>query len=86
MASNNQVLLGIVDELSTRSRRDRPTVIGFDDVEWARVLGITVVAGDIEALGRRAARLATARLADRTRSAEHTVIPMRLITRAPSPW
>jgi LacI family transcriptional regulator len=59
-----------------------PAVIGFDDPEWATVLGISVVTGDVEELGRSAARLALARLGDRTRPTEDVVVPMRLIERS----
>ncbi|UOQ90329.1 LacI family transcriptional regulator [Agromyces endophyticus] len=86
VAGNNRVLLGAVEELATRERADRPAVIGFDDVEWARVLGITVVTGDVDALGRRAAQFAMARLNDRSSALERASLPMRLIVRAQSRW
>lgn len=79
VAGNNRVLLGVMEELGTST--ERPAVVGFDDPEWAQVLGITVVTGDVEALGRQAARLAVARLGDRGRPFENVVIPMRLIVR-----
>ena len=79
---NNRILLGILEELALIPEANRPSVIAFDDVEWARVLGITVVSGDTEAMGRRAAELTVARLADRSRPAEQVVLPMRLVTRA----
>lgn len=78
---NNRILLGILEELASVPHADRPSVIAFDDVEWARVLGITVVSGDTETMGRRAAELTVARLADRDRPAEHVVLPMRLVAR-----
>lgn len=84
VAGNNRVLLGVMEHLAGMDSARRPAVIGFDDVEWARVLGITVVSGDTEALGRRAAGLAIGRLADRTRPAENVELPMRLIARATS--
>ncbi|MCD5348239.1 LacI family DNA-binding transcriptional regulator [Agromyces sp. S2-1-8] len=86
VAGNNRILLGAVEELATRDRAARPTLVGFDDVEWARVLGITVVAGDVDALGRRAAGLAMTRLIDRSRAPERVSLPMRLVVRAPSTW
>lgn len=84
VAGNNRALLGIMELLEGMDPDERPAVIGFDDVEWARVLGITIVSGDTEALGRRAAGLAMGRLADRTRPAENVELPMRLIARASS--
>lgn len=79
VAGNNRILLGAMEQIA--ASQASPTVIGFDDPEWARVLGISVVAGDVEELGRRAARLALARLGDRTREPESVVVPMRLIER-----
>lgn len=84
IAGNNRVLLGVLEHLAGIAGGDRPAVVGFDDVEWARVMGITVVTGDTEAMGRRAAELAIARLADRTRPPENVELPMRLIARASS--
>ncbi|OAN33980.1 LacI family DNA-binding transcriptional regulator [Microbacterium sp. H83] len=80
VAGNNRILLGVMEEISAGTD-DRPAVIGFDDPEWARVLGVSVVAGDVEALGRDAARLALARLGDRTRAFESVVLPMHLLAR-----
>jgi LacI family transcriptional regulator len=80
VAGNNRVLLGVMEEIATTDAP--PAVIGFDDPEWARVLGISVVTGDVEELGRSAARLALARLGDRTRVPETVVVPMRLIERS----
>lgn len=80
VAGNNRILLGVMQELSATSL-DRPAVLGFDDPEWAQVLGVSVVTGDVEALGRHAARLAVARLGDRTRPFENVMLPMRLIVR-----
>lgn len=79
VAGNNRVLLGVMEEIAEVEAP--PAVIGFDDPEWARVLGVSVVAGEVEELGRIAARLAVARLADRTREPESVVVPMRLIAR-----
>ena len=56
-------------------------MLAFDDVEWARVLGISVVAHDAGAMGGHAARLALARLSDREREIETVVLPMTLVVR-----
>ncbi|WP_165807957.1 LacI family DNA-binding transcriptional regulator [Microbacterium sp. TPD7012] len=80
VAGNNRILLGVMEEIA-ESSSPSPAVIGFDEPEWAQVLGISAVTGDVEALGRQAARLAVARLGDRTRSFENVVLPMRLIAR-----
>jgi len=84
VAGNNRALLGVMEAVSEIAPEERPAVVGFDDVEWARVLGVTIVSGDTEALGRRAAGLAVRRLADRTRTAENVELPMRLIARGSS--
>ena len=81
VAGNNRILLGVMEEVGARGDVSRPAVIGFDEPEWARVLGVSVVTGDVEALGRQAARLAVARLSDRTRPVESVTVPMRLIAR-----
>lgn len=81
VAGNNRILLGVMEEVAAGDGAHRPAVIGFDEPEWARVLGVSVVTGDVEALGRQAARLAVARLSDRSRPVENVVLPMRLIER-----
>lgn len=81
VAGNNRILLGITQELAARRDGPLPEVVGFDDPEWAQVLGITVVTGDVADLGRSAARLALMRLSERTRPVERMVLPMRLIAR-----
>ncbi|WP_300266731.1 LacI family DNA-binding transcriptional regulator [Microbacterium sp.] len=81
IAGNNRILLGVMEELTAMHPERRPAILGIDDVEWARVLGISVVTGDTEQLGRQAARLALGRLADRMGASEHTVLPMKLIAR-----
>lgn len=82
VAGNNRILLGAMEAISAHPPAERPVVIGFDDVEWARMLDISVVTGDVESLGRQAAALALARLADRSRPIENVALPMHLIPRA----
>src|SRR5690606_35868166 len=41
-AGNNRIMLGVMEELTSAGPAQRPAVLGFDDVEWARVLGVTV--------------------------------------------
>lgn len=81
VAGNNRILLGVMEEIAATDADAAPAVIGFDEPEWAQVLGVSVVTGDVESLGRQAARLAVARLNDRTRSIENVMLPMRLIVR-----
>lgn len=80
VAGNNRALLGVMQAIA--GRESTPAVIGFDDPEWARVLGISVVAGDVEELGRRAAGLAVSRLGNRGRATETVVLPMSFIARS----
>ena len=82
VAGNNRILLGAIEEIGTA--HGGPAVIGFDDAEWARMLGITVVSGDVEALGRQAAALAVRLLADRRHAPEQIVLPMTLTVRESS--
>ncbi|MGO2745989.1 LacI family DNA-binding transcriptional regulator [Microbacterium sp.] len=81
VAGNNRIVLGVMEELSAAGRTDDVAVLSFDEFEWARVLGISVITGDAVQLGREAARLALARLADRGGTPERTVLPMHLIAR-----
>lgn len=82
IAGNNRVLLGLVEKLAASPDASRrPAVLGFDDVEWARVLGISVVAHDPADIGRHAARLALARLVDRGGPPETVVLPLTLTAR-----
>lgn len=82
VAGNNRILLGAREQIGEAA--DAPALVGFDDAEWARLLGITVVTGDVEALGRRAAALAVRLLADRRHSSEQVVLPMTVTVRASS--
>lgn len=78
---NNRALLGVVEELTYRAPDPLPAVIGFDDVEWARALGLTVIADDPEEMGRQAGRLALTCLADRDRPTKTIVLPATLVPR-----
>ncbi|MEU3449016.1 LacI family DNA-binding transcriptional regulator [Streptomyces thermolilacinus] len=53
-AGNNRVTVTVVRELAPRTRP--VALVGFDDIELADLLGITVVAQDAAALGRTAAQ------------------------------
>lgn len=81
VAGNNRIMLGVAARLRDIAPAVRPALVGFDDFEWADVVGASVVTGDAEGMGREAARLALARMADRDRPAETHVMPMRLIAR-----
>ncbi|WP_372594261.1 LacI family DNA-binding transcriptional regulator [Actinotalea sp.] len=78
-AGNNRATIGAL----TAIRRNATTtgLIGFDDVELADALGLSVVAHDPELMGETAARLALDRLDDPGRALEQVVLPTRLVLR-----
>lgn len=82
IAGNNQVALGVMEELAATPAPERPALVCLDDFDWARVLGITVVACPPEDLGREAARLALARRRDSAREVEQVVLPVQLTARS----
>ena len=65
------------------SRGERRAVVGFDDFRLADLLPVpvTVVSGDVEELGRQAARMLLDRIAGDTSAARRVVLPVRLIPR-----
>ncbi|MGX6603024.1 LacI family DNA-binding transcriptional regulator [Micromonosporaceae bacterium Da 78-11] len=77
--TNNRLTTGALRAL--RGRSDPPALVGFDDFDLADVLGTTVVAHDMTALGREAARLAYERISGHTGPARTIVIPTSLVTR-----
>ncbi|MGK5678294.1 LacI family DNA-binding transcriptional regulator [Actinoplanes sp. URMC 104] len=60
---------------------DAPALVGFDDFDLADVLGTTVVAHDMTALGREAARLAYERISGHSGPARTIVISTSIIAR-----
>lgn len=82
IAGNNRIALGVMEGLAARDPElPRIAVLGFDDFDWAGVMGMSVIAHYPSEMGRHAARLALARLADRDRPAETVTLPMRLVAR-----
>lgn len=82
VAGNNRIALGVMEGLATRDpRAPRLAVLGFDDFDWAGVLGMSVIAHRPAAMGHHAARLALARVADRDRPTETVTLPMELMRR-----
>lgn len=82
IAGNNRIALGVMQGMAAReSRQQRLAVLGFDDFDWAGVLGMSVIAHQPEVMGNHAALLALARLADRDRPAQTVTLPMELVTR-----
>lgn len=81
VAGNNRIMLGASAHLRHLPESERPALLGFDDFEWAEVIGATVVTGQTERMGEVAAQRALARMADRESASARTVLPMRLIAR-----
>ncbi len=78
-AGNNRVTVTAVRELSGRARP--VALVGFDDIELADLLGITVVAQDAAALGRTAAERLFRRLEGLPEAPERIELPTTLIVR-----
>ncbi|MFJ9562551.1 LacI family DNA-binding transcriptional regulator [Streptomyces fuscichromogenes] len=81
--SQNFVTIGVLRALRTLGRQDTVAQVGFDDFPLADILnpGISVIAQDVEQLGRTAAEMLFRRL-DGDGSPTHTVtVPTRLIER-----
>ncbi|MCU4186717.1 LacI family transcriptional regulator [Acidiferrimicrobium sp. IK] len=80
-AGNNRITLGVMRALAEQERS--VAVVGFDDFELADMLrpAVTVVAQDIDAMGRTAAELLFRRLGGDRRPAQTVLLGTRLIPR-----
>ncbi|MER6914480.1 LacI family DNA-binding transcriptional regulator [Streptomyces sp. NPDC000594] len=79
VAGNNRVTVTAVRVLA---ERERPVaLVGFDDLDLADLLGITVVAQDAAALGRTAAERLFRRLEGAADAPEQVTLATRLIPR-----
>lgn len=79
VTGNNRATSAVLRAL--RDTDAEPALIGFDDFELAEMLGISVVAYDAHALGRAAARLTLARIADPAGRAQFVELPTHLVRR-----
>ena len=77
--TNNRLTTGALRAL--RDQETPPALVGFDDFDLADVLGTTVVAHDMTAIGREAARLAYERISGHTGPARTIVISTSIIAR-----
>jgi LacI family transcriptional regulator len=77
--TNNRLTTGALRAM--RGLADPPALVGFDDFDLADVVGTTVVAHDMTALGREAARLAHERISGHTGPARTIVISTSVIAR-----
>ncbi|MEU3601729.1 LacI family DNA-binding transcriptional regulator [Streptomyces sp. NPDC006798] len=78
-AGNNRVLVTVVRALADRERK--VALVGFDDMELADLLGITVIAQDAALLGRTAAERLFRRLDGIEEEPARLTLPTRLIPR-----
>lgn len=83
VCGNNVATVGAVHAMQKLGVRDRVAVIGFDDLELADLLqpALTVIAQDLETLGRQAAGLLFERLRQPEAAVRRTTVPVRLISR-----
>jgi LacI family transcriptional regulator len=77
--TNNRLTTGALRAM--RDLAEPPALVGFDDFDLADVLGTTVVAHDMTAIGREAARLAFERISGHTGPARTIVISTSIVAR-----
>ena len=77
--TNNRLTTGALRAM--RDLAEPPALVGFDDFDLADVLGTTVVAHDMTALGREAARLAYERISGHAGPARRIVISTSIVVR-----
>lgn len=78
-AGNNRCTLGVLHALN--GRRRSLALVGFDDFEFADLLGITVVRTDPYRIGELAAELAFERIDGDQRPVRRLVVPAELVQR-----
>jgi len=80
---NNRCTIGTARALRDASLSHEVALVGFDDFETADLLDppVTVVAQDVEEMGKRAAQLLFARIKGHDGPPETTVLPTHLIER-----
>ena len=79
-ADNNRAAAGVLRALNKRDA-SHLAVIGFDDFEFAEMLGITVISHDGRSLGRSAAARLLDRLDGKTDGIAHLTLATTLIAR-----
>ena len=79
LASNNRAAIGVYQGIKVRGATT--SMLGFDDFEFAEVLGISVIAHSPREMGRVAADLAFRRVADMNGGFERIALPTNLIFR-----
>jgi len=88
LIANSTMAIGVLEALASRSLRAGRDVgiVAFDDAPWTTLIDppLTVVSQPAYEIGRVAAQLLLARIADSTREATTTVLNARLIERLSS--
>ena len=81
--AQNNITVGAVRALQRLGLQERVALVGFDDFPLADLMhpGVTVMAQDPAAIGRKAAEILFARLAGDTSPTATTIIPTKLIQR-----
>ncbi len=79
LAGNNRTTGGVLRAVAGHHRR--LAVLGFDDFEYADLLGVTVVRSDPAQMGEQGAALAFARLDGDERPPQTVTIPTELVVR-----
>lgn len=82
-AGNDEIAIGAVDRLRTAGLRvpQDVSVIGFDDIESAALVGLTTIRQPAVAMGSRAARLLLDALADPAEARVREKLPVELVER-----
>lgn len=82
-SAQNLITLGALRTLAHRGQRAQIALVGFDDLPAADLMepGLTVVAQDVDGIGRAAAELLFDRLAGAQDEPRSVVVPTRLIAR-----
>lgn len=80
ICGNNRMTIAALRALRERGD-DRTALVGFDDFDTADVIGVTAITYDPIELGRRAARLALARIADPAGFSQQITMPTWIVER-----
>ncbi|RCK60197.1 LacI family DNA-binding transcriptional regulator [Microbacterium sorbitolivorans] len=80
ICGNNRMTIGALRALRGR-HDDHTALVGFDDFDTADVIGVTAITYDPVEVGRRAARLALARIADPSGFSQQITMPTWIVER-----
>jgi LacI family transcriptional regulator len=80
-AAQNDITVGVLRALQHLPSGPTTGLVGFDDFPLADMLGVTVVAQDVDEIGRRAASLLVDRIDGRRSPARRLELAVRLVDR-----